>query len=150
MWAVGWDRGTWRLWGAPRHMADDPRPLSPHLQIYRPQVTSVLSIAHRLTGVILAFAALLLTYWLASAAYGPGSFARAQAVLESWFGRLVLFGFTFSLFYHLCNGIRHLGWDLGWGFDLVKLRLTGVLVIIASMGLTVLSWMLAYGHVGKL
>ena len=131
-------------------MADDPRPLSPHLQIYRPQVTSVLSIAHRLTGVILAFAALLLTYWLASAAYGPESFARAQAVLESWFGRLVLFGFTFSLFYHLCNGIRHLGWDLGWGFDLVKLRLTGVLVIIASMGLTVLSWMLAYGHVGKL
>lgn len=131
-------------------MADDPRPLSPHLQIYRPQVTSVLSITHRLTGVILAFAALLLTYWLASAAYGPESFARAQAVLESWFGRLVLFGFTFSLFYHLCNGIRHLGWDLGWGFDLVKLRLTGVLVIIASMGLTVLSWMLAYGHVGKL
>lgn len=131
-------------------MADDPRPLSPHLQIYRPQVTSVLSITHRLTGVVLAFAALLLTYWLASAAYGPESFARAQAVMESWFGRLVLFGFTFSLFYHLCNGIRHLGWDLGWGFELVKLRITGVVVIIASMGLTVLSWMLAYGHVDKL
>lgn len=131
-------------------MADDQRPLSPHLQVYRPQVTSVLSIFHRLTGVVLAFAALLLTYWLASAAYGPESFGRAQAVMESWFGRLVLFGFTFSLFYHLCNGIRHLGWDLGWGFDLVKLRLTGVLVIIASLGLTVLSWMMAYGHVGKL
>lgn len=131
-------------------MPDDLRPLSPHLQIYRPQVTSVLSITHRLTGVVLAFAALLLTYWLASAAYGPESFARAQMVMESWFGRLVLFGFTFSLFYHLCNGIRHLGWDLGWGFDLVKLRLTGVLVIIASMALTVLSWMMAYGHVDKL
>ncbi len=131
-------------------MADDPRPLSPHLQVYRPQVTSVLSIFHRMTGVVLSLAALLLTYWLASAAYGPESFARAQTVLESWFGRLVLFGFTFSLFYHLCNGIRHLGWDMGWGFDLIKLRLTGVLVIIASMGLTVLSWMMAYGHVGKL
>lgn len=131
-------------------MADDQRPLSPHLQIYRPQVTSVLSITHRLTGVVLAFAALLLTYWLASAAYGPESFTRAQMVMESWFGRLVLFGFTFSLFYHLCNGIRHLGWDLGWGFDLVKLRLTGVVVMIASMALTVLSWMMAYGHVGKL
>jgi len=131
-------------------MADDQRPLSPHLQVYRPQVTSVLSIFHRLTGVVLAFAALLLTYWLASAAYGPESFERAQMVMESWFGRLVLFGFTFSLFYHLCNGIRHLGWDLGWGFDLIKLRVTGVLVIIASMGLTVLSWMMAYGHVGKL
>lgn len=136
--------------GDPRHMADDQRPLSPHLQVYRPQVTSVLSIFHRLTGVVLAFAALLLTYWLASAAYGPESFERAQMVMESWFGRLVLFGFTFSLFYHLCNGIRHLGWDLGWGFDLIKLRVTGVLVIIASMGLTVLSWMMAYGHVGKL
>ena len=131
-------------------MADDLRPLSPHLQVYRPQVTSVLSIAHRMTGVVLAFAALLLTYWLASAAYGPESFARAQVLMESWVGRLVLFGFTFSLFYHLCNGVRHLGWDMGWGFDLVKLRLTGVIVIIASMALTVLSWMMAYGAVGKL
>jgi len=131
-------------------MADDLRPLSPHLQVYRPQVTSVLSIAHRMTGVVLAFAALLLTYWLASAAYGPESFARAQVLMESWIGRLVLFGFTFSLFYHLCNGVRHLGWDMGWGFDLVKLRLTGVVVIIASLGLTVLSWMMAYGAVGKL
>lgn len=131
-------------------MADDSRPLSPHLQVYRPQVTSVLSITHRLTGVVLAFAAVLLTYWLAAAAYGPESFARAQEVLESWFGRLILFGFTFSLFYHLCNGIRHLGWDMGWGFDLVKLRMTGVLVIIASLALTVLSWMMAYGHVDKL
>lgn len=131
-------------------MADELRPLSPHLQVYRPQVTSVLSIAHRMTGVVLAFAALLLTYWLASAAYGPESFARAQVLMESWIGRLVLFGFTFSLFYHLCNGVRHLGWDMGWGFDLVKLRLTGVIVIIASLGLTVLSWMMAYGAVGKL
>jgi succinate dehydrogenase / fumarate reductase cytochrome b subunit len=131
-------------------MADDPRPLSPHLQIYRPQMTSVLSVTHRMTGVVLAFAALLLTYWLASAAYGPVAFGHAQAVMESWFGRLVLFGFTFSLFYHLCNGVRHLGWDLGWGFDLIKLRLTGVVVIITSLVLTVLSWMLAYGHVGKL
>ena len=103
-------------------MSDDSKPLSPHLQVYRPQVTSVLSITHRATGVFLSFAAILLTYWLASAAYGPESFARAQALMESWFGRLVLFGFTFSLFYHLCNGVRHLGWDLGWGFELVKLR----------------------------
>lgn len=131
-------------------MADDTRPLSPHLQVYRPQVTSVLSVTHRATGVVLAFAAVLLTYWLASAAYGPASFARAQGLMESWFGRLIMFGFTFSLFYHLCNGVRHLGWDLGWGFDLIKLRITGVLVIIASLSLTVLSWMMAYGHVDKL
>jgi len=131
-------------------MAEDHRPLSPHLQVYRPQVTSVLSITHRMTGVVLSMAAVLLTYWLASAAYGPDSFARAQTMMESWFGRLVMFGFTFSLFYHMCNGIRHLGWDLGWGFELVRLRITGVIVIISSFALTVMSWMMAYGHVGKL
>ena len=131
-------------------MPDHTRPLSPHLQVYRPQITSILSITHRATGVMLAFAALLLAYWLASAAYGPEAFARAQELLESWFGRLVLFGFTFSLFYHMCNGIRHLGWDMLWGFELPKLRATGVLVVIVSMTLTVLSWLMAYGHVDKL
>lgn len=131
-------------------MPDDNRPLSPHLQVYRPQITSMLSILHRITGVVLAFAALLLAYWLASAAYGPEAFARAQDLLESWFGRLVLLGFTFSLFYHMCNGIRHLGWDMLWGFELPKLRATGVVVVIASLTLTVFSWLMAYGHVGKL
>lgn len=131
-------------------MPDNTRPLSPHLQVYRPQITSILSITHRATGVVLAFAALLLAYWLASAAYGPEAFARAQAVMESWFGRLILFGFTFSLFYHMCNGIRHLGWDMLWGFELPRLRITGVIVVIASVSLTVLSWLMAYGHVDKL
>ena len=131
-------------------MAEDDRPLSPHLQIYRPQVTSILSITHRLTGVVLAMAAVLLTYWLASAAYGPESFERAQALMESWFGRLVMFGFTFSLFYHLLNGVRHLGWDIGWGFELVTVRITGVLVLLSSFALTVLSWMMAYDQLGKL
>lgn len=131
-------------------MAEDDRPLSPHLQIYRPQITSLLSVTHRGTGVVLAMAAVLLTYWLASAAYGPESFERAQALMESWFGRLVMFGFTFSMFYHLLNGVRHLGWDIGWGFELVTLRITGVLVLLFSFGLTVLSWMMAYDQLGKL
>jgi len=131
-------------------MAEDDRPLSPHLQIYRPQITSLLSVTHRGTGVVLAMAAVLLTYWLASAAYGPESFERAQALMESWFGRLVMFGFTFSMFYHLLNGVRHLGWDIGWGFELVTLRITGVLVVLSSLGLTVLSWMMAYDQLGKL
>jgi len=131
-------------------MADDDRPLSPHLQVYRPQITSVLSITHRATGVFLALAAVLLTYWLASAAYGPDSFARAQSVMDHWFGRLVLFGFTYSMFYHMCNGIRHLGWDMGWGFELAKLRVTGVIVILSSFALTVMTWMMAYGQIGKL
>jgi len=131
-------------------MPNNTRPLSPHLQVYRPQITSILSITHRATGVVLAFAALLLAYWLASAAYGPEAFARAQAVMESGFGRLILSGFTFSLFYHMCNGIRHLGWDMLWGFELPRLRITGVIVVVASVSLTVLSWLMAYGHVDKL
>ncbi len=129
-------------------MTPGNRPLSPHLQIYRPQITSVLSILHRLTGVALAVGGLLLTYWLVSAAYGPDAFARAQAFLASWFGRLILFGFTFSLFYHLCNGIRHLAWDIGWGFELPKLRASGIAVVVVSLGLTVVSWIAAYSVAG--
>jgi len=131
-------------------MPDKTRPLSPHLQVYRPQITSILSILHRMTGVVLSFAALLLAYWLASAAYGPDAFARAQEFMESWFGRLVLFGFTFSLFYHMCNGIRHIGWDLLLGFELPTLRVTGVVVVLSSVALTIITWLMAYGHVDKL
>ena len=120
------------------------RPLSPHLLIYRPQITSVLSITHRFAGVALSFGALVLTYWLTSAAYGPEAFARAQAALGSWFGRLVLFGLTFSLFFHLCNGVRHLAWDVGLGFEMNQLRATGWLVVAASLILTLASWFAAY------
>jgi len=131
-------------------MESRQRPLSPHLQIYRPQITSVLSILHRLTGVALVFGAILLTYWLSAAAYGPEAFARAQGFMGSWFGRLVLFGLTFSLFYHLCNGIRHLAWDAGWGFELPKLRASGWLVFFTSIILTGVTWMLAYKAAGLL
>ncbi len=128
----------------------DNRPLSPHLQVYRPQITSVLSILHRITGVFLSFAALLLAYWLASAAYGPEAFERAQDFMESGFGRLVLFGFTFALFYHMCNGVRHIGWDMRLGFELPTLRFTGVVVVLTATALTILTWLMAYGHVDKL
>lgn len=129
-------------------MASGKRPLSPHLQIYRPQITSVLSILHRITGVALAFGAVLLTYWLTSTAYGPEAFGRAQALLGSWFGRLVLLGMTFSLFYHLANGIRHLAWDAGWGYELPRLRKTGILVVAVAVALTALTWVWAYAAGG--
>lgn len=129
-------------------MESRQRPLSPHLQIYRPQITSVLSILHRLTGVALAAGAVLLTYWLSCAVYGPESFARAQAVMGSWIGKTVLLGLTFSLYYHLANGIRHLAWDAGWGFDLPTLRVTGWLVVGASLVLTLATWVCAYRLAG--
>lgn len=114
-------------------MASGNRPLSPHLQVYRPQITSMMSILHRLTGVALIAVAVLLTYWIAAATYGPEAFDRAQGVLGSWFGRLVLFGMSVSLFYHLGNGIRHMAWDIGWGYELPKLVATGWAVIVFSI-----------------
>ena len=116
------------------------RPLSPHLQVYRPQLTSVLSISHRLTGVALAVGTLLLVYWLVSAAAGPASYTTAQAVIGSWFGIVLLFGWTYALFYHLCNGIRHLFWDAGYGFELPTVYRTGWTVVASSAALTVLTW----------
>ncbi len=121
-------------------MAQDDRPLSPHLQVYRPQFTSVLSILHRMTGVALGLGAMALVYWLAAAAAGPDWFQGARAAAGSWLGWLVLLGFTWALFYHLCNGIRHLFWDVGLGFELSTARLTGWGVVLASFGLTGAAW----------
>ncbi|MCB2102077.1 MAG: succinate dehydrogenase, cytochrome b556 subunit [Rhodobacterales bacterium] len=125
-------------------MSTGNRPLSPHLEIYRPQISMVLSISHRITGVGLGAGTLLLAYWLSAAAYGPDAFATAQAFMGSWFGRLLLFGFSYALFYHLCNGVRHLLWDIGWGFDLPTFRTTGLTVVAASAVLTIVTWIAAY------
>ncbi|GAB6051666.1 succinate dehydrogenase, cytochrome b556 subunit [Magnetospira thiophila] len=100
----------------------------------------MLSIAHRGTGFVLAVGSLLFTYWIVAAAYGPEAFETAQWLMGSWFGQLVLFGFTFCLYYHLANGVRHLGWDIGWFFDMPILTATGVLVVLFSGGATVLTW----------
>ncbi len=125
------------------------RPLSPHLQVYRWQITMALSILHRATGVALAIGTLLLVYWLTAAASGPEAFATAQAVIGSWLGRLCLFGWTWALFYHLCNGIRHLAWDAGWGFEIGTVTATGWLVVVASVLLTLFAWVLGYAAIGS-
>lgn len=124
------------------------RPLSPHLQVYRPQITSVLSILHRITGVALTVGTLLLTWWLVAAAYGPEQFANAQAFLGSVIGQLLLWAFTFSLFYHLCNGIRHLLWDFGWGFEISQVRMSGIVMVAAAALLTLVTLVAAYAFGG--
>lgn len=124
-------------------MGNTSRPLSPHLQVYRPQLTSVLSIAHRGTGIFLTLGTVLLVYWLLSIASGPEAYANARAVLGSWFGQLVLFLWTFALFYHLCNGVRHLFWDIGFGFELPTVYTSGKAVLIVSVVLTLFTWLLA-------
>ena len=123
------------------------RPLSPHLQIYKPQLTSVLSITHRATGVALAGGAVLAVYWLYALASGAQAFADAQALFGSWFGKLVLMGMMFALFYHLLNGIRHLFWDAGQALELKAAYQTGWAVVILSLILTIGSWLFILGGV---
>ena len=103
-------------------------------------MTSVLSICHRITGVGLGLGTLLLVYWVAAAAAGPDRFRVAQAVIGSWFGYLVLFGFSAALFYHLSNGIRHLFWDAGFGFELKSAYASGVAVLVSTVLLTSIAW----------
>jgi succinate dehydrogenase cytochrome b subunit len=129
-------------------MSPMERPLSPHLQVYRPQITSVLSIVHRLTGVSLTSGTLLLTWWLVAAAYGPDAFTHAQAFVGSWFGQLLLWAFTFALFYHLGNGIRHLAWDFGWGFELSQVRASGLAMLAFAAAGTLLTLIIAYATRG--
>ena len=130
-------------------MPPAPRPLSPHLQIYRPQLTSILSIVHHGTGVALSVGTLLLVYWLVAAAMGPEAYADAEALIGSWLGYLLLFGWSFSLFFHLANGIRHLFWDAGMGFELDQTYASGWVVVGASVGLTVLAWIVGLVSLGS-
>lgn len=125
-------------------MANVERPLSPHLQIYRWQITMASSILHRATGVALGVGTLVLTWWLVAAAAGPDYYAWVHGLLGSWLGRLILLGFTWALFYHLCNGIRHLVWDAGYGYDVQTASKSAWAAILVATALTVAAWILAY------
>ena len=126
------------------------RPLSPHLQVYRPQITSTLSILHRLTGIAISAGSVLLVYWLTAAAYGPEAFDRAQALMGSWLGQIILIGMSFGLYYHLANGIRHLFWDAGYGFEMRMLRATGIFTILATVFMTAITWIAVYLVAGSM
>lgn len=125
-------------------MQSDNRPLSPHLQIYRLPLTAITSITHRITGVLLGLGALGLVYWLVALASGPESYAAAQAAAGSVIGQIVMILFSLALFYHLANGIRHLFWDAGYGFELETAHRTGQAVIVAAVVLTVIAWVIGY------
>ena len=121
-------------------MRSADRPLSPHLQIYRWQLTSVLSILHRATGVVLSAGAILLVWWLVAAASGPEAYEGVEDFLGSWIGLLLLFGWSVALFYHLCNGIRHLVWDTGHALDLKSTYVGGWTVVAATAVLSLAAW----------
>ena len=120
---------------------DDKRPMSPHLQIYKLPFSAKLSILHRGTGAVLFFGLLLMIWVLLSAANGAESWESMHSLLSSWFGYIVLFGFSFSLFYHLGNGIRHLFWDIGKGLERDQAKKSGQALIAGSIILTLLTWL---------
>lgn len=124
------------------------RPLSPHLQIYRPQMTSVLSILHRLTGVALAIGTLVLVWWLMAAATGEAAYDTFSSYAHSILGRLFLFGWTLALSYHMFNGIRHLFWDTGRLFEIKNAFTAGRLVLALAVITTLAIWYLGYASLG--
>src|ERR1700739_3130183 len=119
------------------------RPLSPFMfpTWYRFEITSALSILHRLTGIALAAGSILLVWWLIAVAAGGELFAITHAFLTSPIGLVLLFGWSVAFFYHLCNGIRHLAWDAGYGFDIREAHLSGYAVLAATVVLTLISWL---------
>ena len=123
-------------------MAHRERPLSPFMlgQTYRFQLTSLMSILHRITGVSLALGGITLVWWLMSIAIGGEAYEFASRQWSSPLGLAFLFGFTLALVYHLLNGIRHLLWDAGWGFELPRAYATGYAVFAVGFVLTGLIW----------
>ncbi len=124
----------------------DKRPLSPFMigPYYRPQLTSMLSITHRLTGLVLTLGSLFIAGWLVSLAAGPYWYTGYARHMLAWYGQLLLLGWSWATLYHLCNGIRHLFWDIGKGFELKAAYLSGYAVLAVSALLTVAVWLLAY------
>jgi len=124
------------------------RPLSPHLQVYRWPISMALSIGHRVSGVGLAIGTLLMTWWLVAAAVSDRAFANVQWFLGSWLGLLLLFGWSWALCFHMFNGLRHLLWDVGWGFEIPRAYLTGWTVVAASLVMTALIWACIFAQGG--
>ena len=127
-------------------MKDSKNPLSPHLQIYKPQITSVLSIIHRFTGIFLGIGMILLTWWLFSITIGPEMYQRTLDIISSWIGLSILFSFIASFFYHLFNGVRHLIWDAGIGFEIKTVTVTGWLIIFLSIIISLLTFILEHNN----
>lgn len=128
-------------------MASVKGPLSPHLTVYKWHITMVLSILHRGTGVFLSIGLLFISYWLLTLASGPEAYQRLYLHVNAWYGQLILLGFVFSLYLHMCNGVRHLFWDTGYGFEISTFHFSAYLVFIVSIVLTTLTWIAGGGAI---
>ena len=126
-------------------MNDSKNPLSPHLQIYRWHISSLLSITHRIAGVTNLFSLILIFFWLLVLSLGESNYELFLLMINSFTGKFILIGFTWSMSFHLLSGMRHLAWDLGYGFEIKTANISGIIVIISSLALTVIFWLLGRG-----
>ena len=126
-------------------MNDSKNPLSPHLQIYRWQISSLISITHRITGILNFLGLIFISAWISSAGISENLFECFSVFLKSFIGRFILIGFTWSISYHLLSGTRHLFWDLGYGYEIKTANISGILVILSSLILTIVLWMIGRG-----
>jgi len=126
-------------------MTDNQNPLSPHIQIYRWHISSLLSITHRISGVINLLSLILIFFWVLFLSFGESNYELFLFILNSFVGKFILLGFTWSMSFHLLSGIRHLVWDFGYGFEIRTANISGIIVIISSLILTVIFWLLARG-----
>ena len=128
-------------------MNDFKNPLSPHLQIYRWHISSLLSITHRISGVVNLLALILIFFWLIFLSSGEINYESFLLIINSFIGKFILIGFTWSMIFHLLSGIRHLVWDLGYGFEIKTANITGIIVIISSLALTIIFWLFSRGFI---
>jgi len=128
-------------------MNDSKNPLSPHLQIYRWHISSLVSITHRISGVINLIALILIFFWLVVLSLGQSNYELFLLIINSFFGKFILIGFTWSMSFHLLSGVRHLIWDLGYGFEIKTANISGIIVVISSLALTIIFWLFTRGFI---
>ena len=126
---------------------ENKAPLSPHIQIYKWHISSLLSIIHRISGVINLLALILIFFWLIFLSLGENNYQSFLLIINSFIGKFILIGFTWSMSFHLLSGIRHLVWDLGYGFEIKTANITGIIVIISSLTLTIIFWLFSRGFI---
>ena len=128
-------------------MKDSQKPISPHLQIYRWHISSLLSITHRISGIINLLGLILIFFWVLVLSLGESNYELFLLLINSFFGKFFLIGLTWSMSFHILSGIRHLAWDLGYGFEIKTANISGLIVIISSLVLTVIIWLFARGFI---
>ena len=126
-------------------MIDNQNPISPHLQIYRWHISSLLSITHRIAGVVNLLALILMFFWILTFSFGENNYELLLLTINSFFGKFILIGFTWSMSFHIFSGIRHLAWDMGYGFEIKTANISGILVVLSSLVTTIIFWLLARG-----